>query len=422
MLRDSEDRLDHLKDALSYTSLKSNMMSKTQPSIAPSTPNTAAPNEVDRKIPSRQSSLSKSRETNAVDGQLTPPATILETQPKSRVDPSDEQLPTIMSDNQFAQILTSEPDQLSSFADDDLLETSVLADPRAAITNPSPRPTIDSMQSNDTFFSAVSKDESVEKVQDENEDAVESEDIDYETASTVSSRSTIKQSIHSHETLRTPSPPSRSTSLPVASINRSTSTDDQTPAQAIAQLVRGRTVNSSPSSEHQSRRQKPPSAIEIPESSQTVPRIEEHLASPTSIPSEFLNRNAKSVDFGLLMERPVIERRKRSIRRDGQSSRSPPTSPQDKPSNSIASTSAISIANDIYIPISPHPYEASDDEELLLKRDTVLCTKSVTAYNREPTMYKASVASRNNRMKGKWREYDLVLTNKRLELSTNKVR
>jgi hypothetical protein len=318
--------------------------------------------------------------------------------------------------------LTSEPDQLSSSAEDDLHETSVLEDPRAAITNPSPRPTIDSMQSNDTFFTAISKDDSGEQIQDEDEDAVESEDIDYETASTVSSRSTIKQSIHSHETIRTPSPPNRSTSLPIASVNKSTDTDDQTPAQAIAQLVRGRTFTSSPSSEHQTRRQQPPSKIEIPESSQTVPRIEEQLASPVSIPSDFMNRNAKSVDLGLLMERPILERRKRSIHRGGQSSRSPPTSPQDKPRNSIASISAISTVNDIYIPISPHPCDALDNEELLLKRDTVLCTKSVTAYNKEPMMYKASVASRYHRMKEQWREYDLVLTNKRLELTTNKVR
>ncbi|CAO3667957.1 unnamed protein product [Umbelopsis ramanniana] len=326
-----------------------------------------------------------------------------------------------MSDRQFAQILTSEPDQLSSSPEEDLHETSVLEDPRGAMTNPSPRPTIDSMQSNDTYFTAVSKDEGTQQVPDENEDVVEPDDIDYETASTVSSRSTIKQSIHSHETLRTPSPPSRSTSLPISSGIKSTDTDGQTPAQAIAQLVRGRTVNSSPSSEHQNRRQKPPSMIEIPISSQTVPRIEEHLASPTSIPSEFMNRNAKSVDLGLLMEHPVMEGRKRSIRRGGQSSRSPPTSPNDNPRNSIASISAISTVNDIYIPISPHPCDAGDDEELVMKRDTILCTTSVTAYNKEPMMYKASVASRYHRMKGKWREYDLVLTNKRLELTTNKI-
>jgi hypothetical protein len=97
MLRDSEDRLDHLKNAVSYTSLELNMKSRTQPSIASSTPNSAAPNEVDRKIPSRQASVSKSRETNIVDGQLTPPDTILTTHPNSREDPPDEQLPTIMS-------------------------------------------------------------------------------------------------------------------------------------------------------------------------------------------------------------------------------------------------------------------------------------------------------------------------------------
>lgn len=97
MLRDSEDRLDHLKNAVSYTSLESDMKSRTQPSIAPSTPNAAAPNEVDRKIPSRQPSLSKSRETSTVDSQLTPPDTLLTAQPKSQKELSDEHLPTIMS-------------------------------------------------------------------------------------------------------------------------------------------------------------------------------------------------------------------------------------------------------------------------------------------------------------------------------------
>jgi hypothetical protein len=98
MLRDSEDRLDHLKNAVSYTSLESDMKSRTQPSIATSTPNAAAPNEVDRNIPSRQPSLSKSRETSTVDSQLTPPPeTRLTAQPKSQKELSDEHLPTIMS-------------------------------------------------------------------------------------------------------------------------------------------------------------------------------------------------------------------------------------------------------------------------------------------------------------------------------------
>jgi hypothetical protein len=316
--------------------------------------------------------------------------------------------------------LTAEPDQLSPSTEDEANGTSTVEDLDVAAGNSSPHQTLDSMKSNDTFFTAVSQDISKGPSQVENKEVMELSDHD--SVSTVSRRSTIKQSIHNHDPVRTPSPPNRSTSMPATSVNTNANMEDQTPAQAIAQLVRGRTFNSSPGSEHQVGRRKPPSIIDIPNSSQTVPRIEEHLASPTSIPLSSMNRSTKSVELGLLTERPTLEIRRRSVRRGNQSSRFPPISPLDNPTNSIASLSAITSANDVYIPISPHPCDARDDEEIHLKRDIVLCTKSVTAYNKEPMVYKASVASRYSRMKEYWREYELVLTNKKLDFMTNTVR
>jgi hypothetical protein len=277
------------------------------------------------------------------------------------------------------------------------------------------------MQSTDTFFTAVSEDESTNRDQNENDSAADPSDLDYETASTASSKGTVRPSIRSHETLRNSTPPSRSTSLPTTAANKSANIDDQTPAQAIAQLVRGRSVISSPTPEYQlSGHRKPPGMINIPDSYHTIPRIEEHPASPTSIPSEFMMKNSKSLDMGLLMEDSNLERRKRSIRRNRQTSRIP-TNPTNDRRNSMASHSAIPTPTNIYVPITPHPSDAMEGEEVDLMRDTVLCTKSVTAYNKEPMMYKTSVASRYSRMKENWREYELVLSNKKLQFLTNKV-
>lgn len=321
-------------------------------------------------------------------------------------------------DSQFTKILTEEPDQLSHSADDDN-QISVSKD-HQALTNPSPRPTVDSMQSTDTFFTAKSENTNTQNDPPENDSTMEPSDLDYETATTTSSRSTIRPSIHSHETLRNSEAPIRSTSLPIAGGNRNGDIDDQTPAQAIAQLVRGRTITSSPASEHQLGHRKPPSMIEIPDSYHTIPRIEEHLASPTSIPSEIMNKTSKSLDIGLLTETSIVERHRRSIIRGDQSSRLQ-ISVKDDRRNSLASPSALPTHNDIFVSITPHPSDAREGEEVDLKRDTVLCTKSVTAYKKEPMMYKTSVASRYSRMKENWREYELVLTNKKLQFLTNKV-
>jgi hypothetical protein len=83
-------------------------------------------------------------------------------------------------DTQFAKILTQEPEQLSR-STDDVHQDIESQDGHHALTTPSPRPTVDSMQSTDTFFTAVSEDESTNCDQNENNSAADPSDLDYET-------------------------------------------------------------------------------------------------------------------------------------------------------------------------------------------------------------------------------------------------
>lgn len=67
MLSQDENFKDKLKDALSFSVPESTQSSRARSSIAQSTLNSAAPNEVDRKVPLRPATESNSRDDTLVN-------------------------------------------------------------------------------------------------------------------------------------------------------------------------------------------------------------------------------------------------------------------------------------------------------------------------------------------------------------------
>jgi hypothetical protein len=325
-------------------------------------------------------------------------------------------------DQQFSEILTEEPAELTS-ADEKRTETEnpPLVSAKDTI-KPSPHSTIDTLQSTDSYFSAVSRNTNSELNQAENEDNVDSSDTE-QAESIVSSKSTIKALPDDPKPNRASNPPSRSTSLPIERPSSVEIEEDTTPAQAIAQMVRGR-IPENTSTDSKTTKKRPPSLMILSGSSRSVPRIEEHLASPTSIPSEYMEKNAVSLDMEHLMEHSNVVQPKRSLMIKERVPKRPSFESNVRQNSSTSRTatsrSAISAPQNIYVPINNHPANIDANTQVVLKTGIILCTTSARDASKEPIMYKTSVANHYSRTRRQWREFELVLTNKELKFLVTK--
>lgn len=327
-------------------------------------------------------------------------------------------------DQQYNEILTEEPAELSAEDRNSIKENEEPPlDTVKGILKPSPHPTIDTLQSIDSYFSAVSQNTNSELQHAKNNNNVDSSNME-EAVSMISSKRRIKAAQDDQEQDRIPSPPSRSTSLPMERPTSVENEKDTTPAQAIAQMVRGRTIVETGSNDSKSTKKGPPGLIMMPDGPGAIPRIEEHLASPISVPSEYLKKNAVSLDMDRLMEHSHVVKSKPSLTTEEQISKRPSFGSNvrqySSTSRTATSRSVIPAPQDIYIPVPNHPANIDGNAEVILKTGIILCTKSARDASKEPIMYKTSVASRYSRMRRQWREFELVLTNKELKFLITK--